>query len=54
MDGSGAMKRTPDRKRSAWKATARTLVLYNPEGSWRFAVYNDAGIIDGGFPDDLA
>lgn len=54
MDGSGTIKRMPDRKRPAWKATARTLVLYNPEGSWRFAIYNDAGIIDGGFPDALA
>ncbi len=41
----------PDRKRPAWKATARTLVLYNPKGEWRFAVYNDKGIIDGALSD---
>ncbi|BEL10774.1 hypothetical protein Q0Z83_089650 [Actinoplanes sichuanensis] len=44
----------PKPKKPAWKATARTLVLYNPEGQWRFAIYNDAGIIDGGIPDASA
>ncbi|BEL05422.1 hypothetical protein Q0Z83_036130 [Actinoplanes sichuanensis] len=44
----------PKPKRPVWKATARALVLYNPEGQWRFAIYNDAGIIDGGIPDTSA
>lgn len=34
-------------KAKAWKAPAKSLVLYCPQGQWRFAIYNEAGIIDG-------
>lgn len=34
-----------------WKARARALVLYRPEDQWRYAIYNDAGIIDGALQD---
>lgn len=30
-----------------WEAPARSLALYCPDEEWRFAVLNDAGIIDG-------
>jgi hypothetical protein len=39
-----------DRKRP-WSAPARSLILYCPEKVWRFAVYNEAGIIDGRMAD---
>jgi hypothetical protein len=30
-----------------WTAPARSLVLYCPKGQWRFAIYNEAGVVDG-------
>jgi hypothetical protein len=30
-----------------WRAPARNVVLYNPSGEWRYAIYGDAGIVDG-------
>jgi len=30
-----------------WRAPAKSLVLYCPKGRWRFAIYNEAGIVDG-------
>ena len=39
-----------DRKKP-WTAPARTLVVYRTERGWRFAIYNEAGILDGGLPD---
>ncbi len=48
---SGTVKHVIDPNRPAWKATARTLVLYNPKSEWRFAIYNDEGIIDGALTD---
>ena len=30
-----------------WTARANALVLYSPEGRWRFAVYNEVGVMDG-------
>ena len=30
-----------------WTAEAKTLVLYRDNGVWRFAIYNDEGIVDG-------
>lgn len=47
---SHAVSVTWDRKRP-WTALARSLVLYRPQGQWRFAVYNEAGIMDGHLPD---
>ncbi|MEU0561385.1 hypothetical protein [Dactylosporangium sp. NPDC006015] len=41
------MEHVIDPRRHAWKATARVLVLYNPKGQWRYAVYNDKGVLDG-------
>ena len=41
----------PTSARPAWKSTARTLLLYNPKAQWRYAIYNDAGILDGALPD---
>lgn len=26
-------------------------MLYNPEGHWRYAIYNLDGVVDGGLPD---
>lgn len=48
-DASDIVKHVSESERP-WKATARTLVLYNPEGRWRFAIYNDEGTIDGTLP----
>lgn len=55
---SGHARRTPEivspvppSKRPAWKEAARALVLYNPKTEWRYAIYNDAGIIDGALLD---
>lgn len=31
----------------AWTAEAKTLVLYRANGVWRFAIYNDEGVLDG-------
>jgi hypothetical protein len=33
-----------------WEAPARTLVLYCPKDQWRYAVYSEAGIMDGYLP----
>jgi hypothetical protein len=51
MDASGIVNPVPESERPAWKATARTLVLYIPKGQWRFAIYNDEGIVDGALAD---
>ncbi|MGY4643341.1 hypothetical protein [Cellulomonas sp. URHB0016] len=37
----------PESERSAWKAVARTLVLHDRDGRWRYAVYSDEGVVDG-------
>ncbi|MEV0564874.1 hypothetical protein [Dactylosporangium sp. NPDC050588] len=44
-------------ERPAWKSTARALVLYNPKGEWRFAVYHARSTSDGvlvDVPDEAA
>lgn len=30
-----------------WTSEAKALVLYRANGAWRFAIYNDEGIMDG-------
>jgi hypothetical protein len=30
-----------------WRAPVRYLVLYNSSGEWRYAIYSDAGTLDG-------
>ena len=37
--------------RKPWAARARALVLYCPTDQWRYAIYNDEGIIDGALLD---
>jgi hypothetical protein len=36
-----------DSDRPPWTATARALVLYNPEDEWRYAIYSEAWVLDG-------
>lgn len=40
-----------DGQREPWPKRARTLILYCPQGQWRYAIYNDDGIVDGSLPD---
>ena len=37
-------------QKKPWTAPARTLVLYRTEDRWRYAIYNEAGILDGYLP----
>jgi hypothetical protein len=30
-----------------WTAEARTLVLHDADGDWRYAIYTDVGVTDG-------
>jgi hypothetical protein len=34
-----------------WTARVKSLVLYNEDEVWRFAIANEAGIVDGRLPD---
>lgn len=38
-------------KKKPWTAPARSLVLLRRDSRWRFAIYNEAGIVDGALDD---